>query len=67
MQIHGLLDLLGFDHEKSEEAEAEMQREEQILMKSLDWKGKGLIQRACDAETNLISGPFSSDGNFTFC
>ncbi|KAK7384960.1 hypothetical protein VNO78_30663 [Psophocarpus tetragonolobus] len=52
LMVHGLLHLLGFDHEISEEAEVEMEREEEILLKSLDWKGKGLIKSACDAETN---------------
>ncbi|KAI9106530.1 hypothetical protein K1719_022058 [Acacia pycnantha] len=59
--VHGLLHLLGFDHEVSEEAEAEMEREEELLLKSLGWKGKGLIQSACDAETNLSSHQNSSD------
>ncbi|KDP34180.1 hypothetical protein JCGZ_07751 [Jatropha curcas] len=51
--VHGLLHLLGFDHEISEEAEAEMEKEEELLLKSLGWKGKGLIQSAYDAETNV--------------
>ncbi|CAJ1972320.1 unnamed protein product [Sphenostylis stenocarpa] len=55
LMIHGLLHLLGFDHEISEEAEEEMEREEEILLKSVGWKGKGLIKNACDAETNLNS------------
>ncbi|KAL7187691.1 hypothetical protein ACSBR1_037700 [Camellia fascicularis] len=50
--VHGLLHLLGFDHEISDEAEAEMEEEEELLLKSLGWKGKGLIQSANDAETN---------------
>lgn len=50
--VHGLLHLLGFDHEISDEAEAEMEKEEELLLKSLGWKGKGLIQSANDAETN---------------
>ncbi|KAL2318167.1 hypothetical protein Fmac_032043 [Flemingia macrophylla] len=50
LMVHGLLHLLGFDHEISEEAEVEMEREEEILLRSLDWKGKGLIKSACDAE-----------------
>lgn len=55
LMVHGLLHLLGFDHEISEEAEVEMEREEEILLKSLDWKGKGLIKSACEAETNSKS------------
>lgn len=50
--VHGLLHLLGFDHELSDEAEEEMEKEEELLLKSLGWKGKGLIQSAQDAETN---------------
>lgn len=61
-----MLHLLGFDHEISEEAEVEMEREEEILLKSLDWKGKGLIKSACDAETNSNFYPDSSDGNCIF-
>ncbi|CAO2816750.1 unnamed protein product [Amaranthus hypochondriacus] len=50
--IHGLLHLLGFDHELSEEAEEEMEREEELLLQNLGWKGKGLIKSACDAEND---------------
>ncbi|KAJ4708127.1 haloacid dehalogenase-like hydrolase family protein [Melia azedarach] len=52
LMVHGLLHLLGFDHEISEEAETEMEKEEEFLLKSLGWKGKGLIQSAYDSETN---------------
>ncbi|KAF8033948.1 hypothetical protein BT93_C0283 [Corymbia citriodora subsp. variegata] len=50
LMVHGLLHLLGFDHELSEEAEAEMEKEEELLLKSLGWKGKGLIQSAYDTK-----------------
>ncbi|KAL7122000.1 hypothetical protein ACP275_01G018500 [Erythranthe tilingii] len=50
--IHGLLHLLGFDHELSDEAEEEMENEEELMLKGLDWKGKGLIHSAYDAGTN---------------
>ncbi|KAL3744443.1 hypothetical protein ACJRO7_013670 [Eucalyptus globulus] len=52
LMVHGLLHLLGFDHELSEEAEAEMEKEEELLLKSLGWKGKGLIQSAYDTKTD---------------
>ncbi|KAL4575204.1 hypothetical protein LXL04_022046 [Taraxacum kok-saghyz] len=39
-QVHGLLHLFGYDHELSEEAEAEMEEEEERLLKNLGWKGK---------------------------
>ncbi|KAJ7965915.1 haloacid dehalogenase-like hydrolase family protein [Quillaja saponaria] len=61
LMVHGLLHLLGFDHEISEEAEAEMEKEEKLLLKSLGWKGKGLIQSAYDAETTANSNTKSSD------
>lgn len=63
VQVHGLLHLLGFDHEISEEAGAEMEEEEGILLESLKWKGKGLIQSAYDAETNRNHHMENSDGN----
>ncbi|ERN04899.1 hypothetical protein AMTR_s00080p00046380 [Amborella trichopoda] len=33
--VHGLLHLLGFDHELSDEAEAEMEKDEELILKSL--------------------------------
>ncbi|KAH9611161.1 hypothetical protein KSS87_016360 [Heliosperma pusillum] len=51
--VHGLLHLLGFDHEISEEAEEEMEKEEETLLKNLGWKGKGLIKSAYDAEDSV--------------
>lgn len=62
--MHGLLHLVGFDHEISEEAEVEMEKEEELLLKSLEWKGKGLIQSAIDAETNSNSAAVVLDGNY---
>lgn len=45
----------------------EMEKEEEHLLKSLGWKGKGLIQSAYDAETNGNSyEEKASDGNFSF-
>ncbi|PHT35966.1 hypothetical protein CQW23_23666 [Capsicum baccatum] len=35
LPVHGLLHLLGFDHEFSDEAEAEMEKKEELLLKSL--------------------------------
>ncbi|KAL4579212.1 hypothetical protein LXL04_015350 [Taraxacum kok-saghyz] len=53
--VHGLLHLFGYDHELSEEAEAEMEEEEERLLKNLGWKGKGLIQSALIYYTNKIN------------
>ncbi|XP_042377254.1 endoribonuclease YBEY, chloroplastic-like [Zingiber officinale] len=49
LMVHGLLHLLGFDHELSDDAEKEMENEERLVLKSLGWKGKGLIKSATDA------------------
>lgn len=65
-QVHGLLHLLGFDHEISEEAESEMEEEEEFLLKSLGWKGKGLIQSASNAEATANLHVENFDGNWTF-
>lgn len=57
-----MLHLLGFDHELSDEAEAEMEDEEERLLKSLGWKGKGLIQSASTAEADEQPLLKTSDG-----
>ncbi|KAF8085578.1 hypothetical protein N665_0663s0022 [Sinapis alba] len=59
--IHGMLHLLGFDHEISDEAEKEMEEEEELLLKSLGWKGKGLIQSAYDIEKTAKPQPEIAD------
>ncbi|KQJ94117.1 hypothetical protein BRADI_3g08610v3 [Brachypodium distachyon] len=46
LMVHGLLHLLGFDHELSKEAEEEMEKEEEHILNTLEWKGKGLIRSA---------------------
>ncbi|XP_042037600.1 endoribonuclease YBEY, chloroplastic-like [Salvia splendens] len=61
LMVHGLLHLLGFDHELSEEAEKEMENEEELMLKGLGWKGKGLIHSAYDAEANGASCDHPSD------
>lgn len=63
--MHGLLHLLEFDRETSEEAEGEMEKEEERLLNSLGWKGNGLIQSAYDAETHANSNEEKPDGNLT--
>jgi rRNA maturation RNase YbeY len=47
LMVHGLLHLLGFDHEISEEAEIDMEKAEGLLLESLGWKAKGLILQVC--------------------
>jgi hypothetical protein len=51
--VHGLLHLLGFDHERGEEDEEEMEKEEEHILSTLDWTGKGLIRSAYDAAANV--------------
>uniref|UniRef100_A0ACD5ZP75 Uncharacterized protein n=1 Tax=Avena sativa TaxID=4498 RepID=A0ACD5ZP75_AVESA len=46
LMVHGLLHLLGFDHELGKEAEEEMEKEEEQILNTLEWKGKGLIRSA---------------------
>jgi probable rRNA maturation factor len=45
-QVHGLLHLLGYDHETGDEDAAEMREAEQRLLRNLEWKGEGLIVAA---------------------
>jgi hypothetical protein len=52
-QVHGLLHLLGFDHELSEEAEQEMEKEEEHILNTLEWRGKGLIKSAYDIVAHM--------------
>ncbi|CAN6230921.1 unnamed protein product [Urochloa humidicola] len=53
LTVHGLLHLLGFDHELSEEAEEEMEKEEEHILNTLEWRGKGLIKSAYDIATDM--------------
>ncbi|MQM16932.1 hypothetical protein Taro_049895 [Colocasia esculenta] len=62
--VHGLLHLLGFDHEISEEAEIEMEREEEVILGSLGWRGKGLIKSASDAVADECPEDDNSNGAF---
>ena len=41
--VHGLLHLMGYDHETSDEDLAEMAEAERTLLERLEWKGEGLI------------------------
>ncbi|CAO2045128.1 unnamed protein product [Urochloa humidicola] len=63
LMVHGMLHLLGFDHELSEKAEEEMEREEEHILNTLDWKGKGLIKSAHDTATYMGHLQNSSEAN----
>jgi rRNA maturation RNase YbeY len=43
LMVHGLLHLLGYDHETNDEDLAEMADAEQRLLSRLGWSGQGLI------------------------
>ncbi|KAK8935367.1 hypothetical protein KSP39_PZI013123 [Platanthera zijinensis] len=52
LMVHGLLHLLGFDHEIGDAAEEEMEMEEELVLTTLGWKGKGLIKCSYDSITD---------------
>ncbi|KAK3161887.1 hypothetical protein QOZ80_1BG0082730 [Eleusine coracana subsp. coracana] len=60
--VRGILHLLGFHHEASDEAAMEMEKEEQLILKSLRWKGKSLAKSAQES-SRLHSD--SQDGQVT--
>ncbi|KAM3204850.1 hypothetical protein P3L10_028260 [Capsicum annuum] len=62
VQVHDLPHILGFDHEISDEAKAEMEKKEEFLLKSLGWKEKVLIQSAYDTEV-VGSPPLENIGD----
>ena len=41
--VHGVLHLLGYDHETSDDDHAEMAAAEAKLLARLGWRGQGLI------------------------
>ena len=51
--VHGLLHLIGYDHEESDEHARQMAELEEQLMKKLRWAGEGLI---CAAGGTSASG-----------
>lgn len=50
--VHGLLHVLGYDHEEGPIAASKMENEESRILKCLGWKSKGLI----NASSDKISG-----------
>lgn len=62
--VRGILHLLGFQHELSNEAAAELEKEEQLILKSLRWKGKGLAKSVLDSskpQTDSLDGQVTND------
>ena len=46
LMVHGVLHLLGYDHETSEDELREMAEAERKLLTRLGWRGQGLIDFA---------------------
>ncbi|KAF7018784.1 hypothetical protein CFC21_032033 [Triticum aestivum] len=63
LMVHGLLHLLGFDHELSKEAEEEMEQEEEQILNTLEWIGKGLIRSAYHFSTDMDHSENSDEAN----
>ncbi|XP_066321548.1 endoribonuclease YBEY, chloroplastic-like isoform X2 [Miscanthus floridulus] len=65
LMVHGLLHLLGFDHELSKVAEEEMEKEEEHMLNTLEWRGKGLIKSAYDIATGMehLQNSVEADSN----
>lgn len=69
LMVHGLLHLLGYDHELSEEAEKEMEKEEECILSELGWKGKGLIHSTYEvlvqdsSSTSTLEGAKENSNN----
>ena len=43
LMVHGVLHLLGYDHEESQEEYVDMAAAERKLLSRLGWRGEGLI------------------------
>ena len=56
--VHGILHLLGYDHEDGPEAARVMAQQEVALMQHLNWKGRGLIEAVSSESSD--SGASSS-------
>lgn len=49
LMVHGMLHLLGYNNERSKEAQKEMENEKDTILKCLGWKGKGLIHNTSES------------------
>ncbi|KAL2641506.1 hypothetical protein R1flu_009093 [Riccia fluitans] len=47
--VHGLLHVIGFDHERGPEDHKEMEEKETQILKKLGWTGKGLISAVAES------------------
>lgn len=71
--VRGILHLLGFHHKTSDEAATELEKEEQLILKSLRWKGKSLSKSSQDSsklQTDSLDGQVTNGlkkaGNLRF-
>eukprot|EP00884_Botryococcus_braunii_P004928 jgi/Botrbrau1/14436/Bobra.0014s0082.1 len=60
--VHGLLHLVGYDHEEGEEEARRMAAAEKQLLSKLGWVGEGLIASAADASDSDGGSDTSSQG-----
>lgn len=62
--VHGLLHLVGFDHEQGQQQLLDMAQQEASLLEQLGWEGSGLISLAAqeepDVSTTAVVQPSSS-------
>lgn len=64
--VHGLLHLVGFDHEQGEQQLQVMAQHEAALLSELGWEGSGLISLASQesyTSTTAVLEPSSSIGS----
>lgn len=61
--VHGLLHLVGFDHEQGEQQLLDMAQQEASLLEQLNWEGSGLISLVSsqDQTSSTASSSNSSD------
>ncbi|MCO5563008.1 hypothetical protein L7F22_016644 [Adiantum nelumboides] len=61
--VHGLLHVLGFDHEEGPEAAVEMEKEEMRILQGLGWNSKGLITAALTESSEEVLPPYACEGS----
>eukprot|EP00249_Psilotum_nudum_P020282 c27635_g1_i3 orf=85-1410(+) len=54
--VHGLLHVLGYDHEEGPDASKEMEDQESHILMNLGWKGKGLIRTSFEESIEAAGG-----------
>lgn len=59
--VHGLLHVLGYDHEQGPKAAAEMEKEELRILQGLGWNSKGLITAASNGSLEEHHQPSHDD------